>query len=58
MNWGCYEHDDGTPHVMPMDDLREHSFEACWCRPYEDDGVIVHNSMDLREQFERGRKVS
>ena len=31
----------------------------CCCRPSEDDGVIVHNSLDLRELYERGeRKLS
>lgn len=49
-------------HVVPVDDLREHSTDSavmCWCRPVEDDGVIVHNSMDGREKFETGeRKMS
>jgi hypothetical protein len=31
----------------------------CWCRPEDDDGVIVHNSMDGREKYETGeRKAS
>ncbi len=55
--WGVYE-TNNLSHVMPMDDLREHLLTECWCKPFEDDGVIVHNSMDQREQFERGRKVS
>jgi hypothetical protein len=49
-------------HVVPIDDLREHSSDSdvpCWCRPEDDDGVIVHNSMDGREKFETGeRKLS
>ena len=47
------------PHVWPVGDLREHSIALdCWCHPIDDDGVIVHNSMDGREQFERGRMPS
>jgi len=46
-------------HVFPMDDLREHSPADCWCRPIDDDGIIVHNSLDGRELYERGeRQVS
>lgn len=47
-------------HVIPTNDLREHSTDSavpCWCRPVEnDDGVIVHNSMDGREAFETGER--
>ncbi len=50
-------------HVVPIDDLREHSTDSdvvCWCKPVEDEyGVIVHNSMDGREKYEIGeRKLS
>jgi len=46
-------------HVLPASDLRAHSLTDCWCRPVEDDGVIVHNSLDQRELYERGeRKMS
>jgi hypothetical protein len=49
-------------HVIPLLDLREHESSAdCWCKPTEDDdspGVFVHHAMDLREQFEAGRKPS
>jgi hypothetical protein len=49
---------DGN-HVVPVNDLREHSLAGCWCCPADDDGVVVHNSLDGREQFERGeRKMS
>lgn len=48
-----------TPHVRPIDDLRPHDMtEACWCKPFFDEHVLVHNSMDRREEFERGRKPS
>lgn len=43
------------PHVLPDGDWRDHDVDApCWCAPYQDDGVIVHNSMDQRERYERG----
>lgn len=46
-------------HVLPIGDLREHSQSyACWCRPTRDEDeprVIIHNSMDRREEYERGR---
>jgi len=50
-------------HVYPLNDLREHEVEdhiSCWCKPaMNEDGVIVHNSMDGREAFELGlRKPS
>lgn len=46
------------PEVVPIDDLREHEEgSCCWCRPLDDDGVIVHNSMDRREEFERGARI-
>lgn len=46
-------------HVVPIDDLREHSTDIdkpCWCKPREDDGVMVHNSMDGREKYETGER--
>jgi hypothetical protein len=49
---------DGN-HVYPVKDLREHSLTDCWCRPTDDDGIVVHNSLDGREQYEHGdRKPS
>lgn len=49
------------PCVYPLNDLRDHEPDSpsCWCKPFLDDGILVHNSMDGREQFERGeRRVS
>ena len=46
---------DGS-HVYPTNDLREHSVNGCWCRPTDDDGIVVHNSLDARELFERGER--
>lgn len=55
--------DDQIWHAYPEGDLREHETEtrgACWCRPtiqYEGCGwLVVHNSMDGREDFEEGRR--
>lgn len=40
-------------HVVPLDDLREHVLTPdCWCRPRDDDGVVIHNSLDGRELLE------
>lgn len=58
--------DGSVLHVYPLDDLRDHETGegvTCWCRPrLEDEGaacIVVHNSMDGREDFETGhRKVS
>ena len=50
--------DNGERHVVPINDLRDHYMEACWCYPIDDEGVTVHNSMDRREEYEGGRKPS
>lgn len=48
------------PFVYPLDDLRDHDVEnpECWCQPFYDDGILVHQSMDRREEYEQGRKPS
>jgi hypothetical protein len=49
----------GERHVMPIDDLKAHYTYDCWCVPFDEDGIWVHNSMDGRELYERGeRRVS
>lgn len=49
-------------HIIPLDDLREHVTSVdCWCHPTPDVDeplVIVHHSMDRREEYEEGRKMS
>jgi hypothetical protein len=47
-------------HVYPINDFREHITEGvgCWCNPRIEDDIIVHNSMDKREEYEQGRKMS
>ena len=53
---------DGNIHCMPVGDLREHvESRDCWCRPNVDEEfpmVVVHQSMDRREEYEQGRKPS
>ena len=46
--------------VYPLDDLRDHDPDntACWCQPTMTDGILVHHSMDRREDWEEGRKMS
>jgi hypothetical protein len=41
-------------HVYPVNDLRSHTMEDCWCNPThdEEDEIIIHNSADEREKFE------
>lgn len=41
--------------VIPLDDMREHDEgSTCWCGPTDDDGVMVHHSLDGREAYESG----
>jgi hypothetical protein len=54
-----------TYHVVPRNDLREHSCDSaapCWCEPrIEYEGafeIYVHNSLDEREKFETGERKS
>lgn len=50
---------DGEMHVHPFGDLREHALAGdCWCNPTDDERIIVHHSMDRREEFEEGRQPS
>lgn len=55
LKWAAIE-EGAEIHVIPLDDLREHVSEACWCHPTPEDdrpNVIVHHSMDRREFSER-----
>ena len=57
MTWTAFERYDWT-HVVPDDDLREHELtKDCWCHPYDDDLIWVHNSMDRREDYEHGKRA-
>lgn len=46
----------GCVHVYPINDLRDHLIDDCWCSPADDDGVIQHHSLDHREEYERGER--
>lgn len=51
--WMAFE-DGPDPEVIPQDDARDHERgEGCWCEPFKDGNVLVHNSLDRREVFER-----
>lgn len=47
----------GEQHVIPLNDLRPHTTERCWCRPTDDEGLWVHHAMDRREEIERGDRA-
>lgn len=52
--WGIYPQEGAMSHVVPMNDLMGHTCDEmrCWCSPKVKEGVIVHNSADLREETE------
>jgi hypothetical protein len=58
------EYPDGyvEAHAVPNNDLRDHYVSRdCWCRPDQLDSdyeVFVHHSLDGRESYEEGRKLS
>lgn len=61
--WFTDENDDPFDtdvHVLPANDLKPHeTSRRCWCCPAEDTEapcVVVHNSLDQREQHQHGGK--
>lgn len=45
----------GNSVVFPLDDTRAHDLDnPCWCDPFMDENIEVHNSHDGRERLERG----
>lgn len=53
MNWCAF---NNPPEIIPLNDLKPHNLSVhCWCRPTEDDGVLIHHSMDQRELYEAGK---
>jgi hypothetical protein len=43
--------------VAPINDLKPHEIGKieCWCNPFMDGDVLVHNAMDKREKtYEQG----
>jgi hypothetical protein len=52
--WLGFVDEDGIREVMPLDDFHEHDESPeCWCQPFWDGVVLVHNSADGRERRER-----
>lgn len=51
--WNNIDPDDGTLHVVPVDDTMPHWAQACECdprsEPHGDAVLIVHNAQDGRE---------
>lgn len=54
--WIAY---DNPLEVMPVNDLKDHDFgEKCWCKPfYEEEGTLIHNSADGRENYEPDNRL-
>ena len=49
--WATIEHHDSV-HVVPINDIKEHSLDNCECGVKYNDGVYIHNSYDKRELLE------
>ena len=47
---------DRIKHIIPVGEL--HSSDDCPCMPEIDEDLVIHNSFDKREEYERGRKMS
>lgn len=55
MGWQVITLENGEQHVIPIEDLRLHAASpGCWCHPFDDEGICVHNAFDKRELVERG----
>ena len=50
--WATIEFHDSV-HVVPIDDIKEHSLDNCECGVKYNDGVYIHNSYDKRELLEQ-----
>jgi len=49
-DWQVVENARGEMHVEPVADSREHEHDhRCWCRPWLDESVWVHNAADKRK---------
>lgn len=58
LGWQVTVTDDGVKHVIPIADQRPHTEEDCWCRPTDDEGVLVHHSSDRRELRELANSMT
>lgn len=47
-------------YVVPIEDLKYHDAgkKSCWCHPILNNGLLIHNSMDKREEYERKKRKS
>ena len=46
-------------HVVPCGDLKRHQLDpVCWCTPVIEDGIVIHNAADRREDYEQGKLMS
>ncbi len=43
----------GVVHICPIQDIRQHFSEDCWCEAAVEEGLIIHNSADQREAYEQ-----
>lgn len=56
------DHDIDAIHILPIEDLKDHTDlgDDCWCMPRIElvagTKLIVHNSLDHREYFEKDKK--
>lgn len=52
--WTAFAPFKGHPsEVIPNNDLKEHyGYEECWCHPFKDGDVLVHNAADGRTRYE------
>lgn len=60
MRWMLTYGVDLCKHIVPLDDLHEHTTrgEKCACAPeLSEFGNIVHNSFDGREQYDTGQRL-
>lgn len=56
VGWRVIQGPDCIPHVVPKDDHKPHDpAPTCWCKPTDDEGVMVHHALDRREHFEETR---
>ncbi len=46
---------DGVQHVVPRNDLICHLYATeCWCKPIIEAKIVVHHSLDGREERDDG----
>ena len=49
-NWQVVENSRGEMHDEPVADTRAHEHNRdCWCRPWKDENIWVHNASDRQK---------